>query len=347
MNAKRAVTIHKTLVAQVVLASALFISQSVSATSSDQQSSPKKTSSKQLSVQEKSLARLMKLQVGEFDNYNQVNFLTNDFIESPQQPEDKYARLHVVKKTINSPHLQGHWLFSQINKVDRDGDIYRQIYTHFFIAPNGRITSKSYQLKDTSKKNQPVAHAFLNALTLKQLKPIFNGNGCDTLWRRELDQYVGLTNHQTCTIDSKYKDEKRLIFAEQIIGEKGYWGREGAYTSDGKLAFGLEAPNYYHYHRARSATCWVAVHLGDDKWEYYKDLNTHDQGGSLTFGKQAQYRLQLKQTEFIASNYADVFELFIYRGAEEKAFAYTWTEPAATRIGVNLREVQASCKISD
>ena len=141
------------------------------------------------------------------------------------------------------------------------------------------------------------------------------------------------------------KMRKRHIFAEEIVGERGFWGREGGYTQDGKLAFGLEAPNYYRYHRARAFECWAAVHKGNDDWEFYRNLATHDEGGQIRFGESRQYRLQLKQTEFPATNWSDVFELFVYREGEEKAFAYSWTEPGARHIAVNLREVQASCKL--
>jgi len=71
----------------------------------------------------------------------------------------------------------------------------------------------------------------------------------------------------------------------------------------------LEAPNYYHYQRAR------------------------------------EYCLQLKQTEFPATNWSNVFGIFIYRNDDKRAFADDWTEPGAKRIALNLREVQASCKL--
>ncbi len=298
---------------------------------------------KQLTVAEKDLERLIELQLGEFNNYNQINFQTNDFIKDKQVTS--YSRLHHLKQLIESPDLQGKWVYAHIKKVDRDGELYRQSINHFYINSNDQIISKAFWLKEAPKDKRALEVTFLKRLTLEQLSQKLN-EGCETIWQRKLDQFIGFTDHETCVIDSKYKREKRYIFAEEIVGRSGFWGREGGYTQDGKLAFGLEAPNYYRYLRSRPMTCWVAVHLGDDSWEFYRNLNTHDQGGSLEFGEEKQYRIQLKQTKFPASNYSDVFELFVYRGKEEKAFAYTWTEPSAKHIAVNLREVQASCKVS-
>ena len=305
--------------------------------------------SEQETTQEKDLRFLLELIVGEFNNDNQVNFQENGFLE--KAPGTNYSILHHTRELIDSDELEDHWLYSQINRIDQDGDIYRQTYSRFFIDEQGQIISRVYKLVDERNKSgaekkvkQYPGKAFLSALKPAQLKPAFP-EGCDTKWRREIDQFIGIIDFNTCVIDSKYKDEKRLLFAEEIVARSGIWGREGAYTQDGKLAFGLEAPNYYRYQRTRPMSCWAAVHLGADQWEFYRDLKTHDAGGSIVFGDNKQYRLQLKQTVFPATDWSDVLELFVYRGSEEKAFAYAWTEPEARHIAVNLREVQASCKL--
>ncbi len=296
----------------------------------------------QLSKAEKDLQQLLQWLEGEFNNYNQINFQNNDFLE--EKPETDYSRLHHIRARIDAPKLDGYWLYTQINKLDRDGEIYRQSINHFFVDVNRQIKSTSYWLKNPPKTKQTPSPATLNSLQLSQLKSRMIP-GCETTWQRRLDQFVGIVDHQTCIIDSKYKDEKRQIFGEEIVGKSGFWGREGGYTLDGKLAFGLEAPNYYEYHRARAMSCWVAVDDGENEPEFYRDLLTHDQGGTLSFGERKQYRLQLKQVKFPASTWSDSFELFLYRDNEEKAFAYTWTEPSGKRIAANLREVQASCKV--
>jgi len=305
----------------------------------------------QETTQQKDLRLLLEFITGEFNNYNQINFQNNGFLES--SPVTDYSRLHHTRERINAPGLEGNWIYSQINRLDRDGDIYRQSYSEFFIDSDGQITSRAYKLvtdqgkKKTEKKAKRYpSKEFLNPLTRDQFKQSFS-EGCDTKWRREIDQFIGVTDFNTCMIDSKYKDEKRLIFSEDIIARTGFWGREGAYTQDGKLSFGLEAPNYYRYQRVRPMKCWASIHLGDDQWEFYNNLNTHDVGGSLIFGKEKQYRLQLKQTVFPATDWNNAFELFMYRQDEEKAFAYAWTEPTAKHIAVNMREVQASCKLAE
>ena len=301
----------------------------------------------QETIIEKDLRQLLQILQGEFNNYNQVNFQTNDFLE--ERPTSDYSRLHQQRKIIESSKLEGHWLYSQINLIDRDGKIYRQGFHEFYIDGN-TIRSKVYKLVNTDAlpKTYPEDSYFadLNSTKLTPSLP----EGCDMLWQRELNQFVGTIDFNTCTIQSKYKDQKRRLFAKEIIGARGFWAHEGAYDLEGGLVFGLEPPNYYRYQRARPMTCWAAVNIekdasGDDQWEFYRDLQTHDEGGSIRFGKAREYRLQLKQTEFPATNWSNVFEIFLYRTDEEKAFAYSWTEPSAKHIAVNLREVQASCKL--
>jgi len=98
------------------------------------------------------------------------------------------------------------------------------------------------------EKGRPAAD-FLRQLSKAQLVESQLGGGCQMRWRREGERYMGEIKPGDCIIDSKYQDEKRQLFAEEVVFKEGVWMREGAYRLDGSLAFGLEAGNFYEYKR--------------------------------------------------------------------------------------------------
>lgn len=300
---------------------------------------------------DKDLRQLLGMLAGEFDNYNQIYFQTNGFIKNPEKTT--YRRMHHIRKLVDSPHLEGHWLYTQAERGENPERLYRQSLWEFFIDSDGVIKSRVWSFRDADlKRRGEPDQAWLNQLKPESIVKTLP-EGCLTTWKKQAAQFVGAIDAESCVIQSKYKDEKRKLFSEDIISADGFWSREGAYTLDGKLAFGLEQGDYYKYQRARQFRCWVAINLDpkkdeyaeDGQWEYYKDLLTHDIGGQFEVGKKRKYRVQLKQTRFPVGNYRDVMELFVFRGDAAKAFTYTWTNPDASLIGINTREVQGSCQL--
>ncbi len=309
-------------------------------------------SAKQERAVDKDLRQLMEMIQGEFNNYNQMYFQENGFIKVDNKT--KYSHLHHYRQQIQSDDLPGHWIYAQINNVDKGNKVYRQTIWEFYIDDDDRIASRVWNFADKGmkEKGRP-SIAFLNSLTKKQLKASQLNEACTTYWQKRGKQFVGAIDHKQCVIQSKYKDEKRQLFAEEIVFSDGVWMREGAYRLDGGLAFGLEEGEFYRYQKVRPMSCWVAINQspGQDEyqdngqWEYFKDLLTHDIGGELIVGKESPYRIQLKQTRFPVGEYKDVLEMFVFRGSEEKAFSYSWTDPQATMIGMNLREIQGACHL--
>ena len=72
---------------------------------------------------------------------------------------------------------------------------------------------------------------------------------CVTQWTPKGEQFIGRIDPANCLIQSKYKSEKRRLFAEEIVFPSGAWFREGAYGEDGSLAFGLEEGHYVRFNR--------------------------------------------------------------------------------------------------
>lgn len=108
--------------------------------------------------------------------------------------------------------------------------------------------------------------------------------------------------------------------------------------------------------RARPVTCWAAVPKdtkkpdGSDDWYGVRDMKLHDQGGRAAFGggTTGAKATEIKVRNVIWPSGLNRPSLVLYvftPDAPDKAVAYSWADPGATRIGINLRWMQASCTI--
>ena len=74
-----------------------------------------------------------------------------------------------------------------------------------------------------------------------------------------------------------------------------------------------------------------------DAWDGQRNLMIHDQGGMVKIND--KFSAQLAQLTY--KNGTKVLKLGIVDNATGKTVAYTWANPDATRIGINLRWIQA------
>ncbi len=122
--------------------------------------------------------------------------------------------------------------------------------SEYFIDSQGGLRSRAWGFADpTTMEGGTPDHAFLSKLSPDQLTTKLP-EGCDTHWERRGDSFHGEVRHTECVIQSRYKDEKRQLFAVEIVSADTLLSREDAYTMDGKLAFGLEGDDYYRFERS-------------------------------------------------------------------------------------------------
>jgi hypothetical protein len=198
------------------------------------------------SVDETAIHPLLDLIEGKFNNNKQVDLQIKEGVKKT------YDRMHQYRTRISSKQLPGNWIFTQTDKSDQPNSSYRQVIMEFFIGENGDIVSRAWKFSDPAMKARGLPSiTFLNTLSRQQLKPALPKQ-CLSHWVKQGEQYIGSIDHTHCLIQSKYVDEKRQLFAEEIIFSDSLWMREGAYRSDGTLVFGLEAGHYYRYQRVRS-----------------------------------------------------------------------------------------------
>jgi hypothetical protein len=107
--------------------------------------------------------------------------------------------------------------------------------------------------------------------------------------------------------------------------------------------------------RARPVSCWGSSLKatrkadGSEDWTFDAKLKLHDQGGRVTFGGTDGSRpvvLRMRNVVWPSGPNRPSLVLYVHTPEEpDRAVSYSWADPDAKRIGINLRWMQASCTI--
>ncbi|MCS7037931.1 MAG: hypothetical protein RMJ33_00040 [Saprospiraceae bacterium] len=106
----------------------------------------------------------------------------------------------------------------------------------------------------------------------------------------------------------------------------------------------------YRFLKCRFFRGWIQYpmeHVRPDSIYFYAGLTLHDQGDAVQLrfpdGSNGEYTVEL--TQLVHSRRTPIMKLAIYTEPPERlhwnsrAIAYTWADPAARRIGINIRKV--------
>lgn len=195
------------------------------------------------------LPRLIALLTGRFDNLQQMAFVAS------RPAGDKRNHVEAMRsqsRPVNSKQLDGTWIYGQTEKIEpgdtRKSKVYRQTLQQFFVK-DGQIFSRLWRFNEPSIKQQGTpSDEFLQQISPQQISMVMP-EACVTRWTPQGEQFIGRIDPANCVIQSKYKNEKRRLFAEEIVFPSGAWFREGAFGEDGSLAFGLEEGHYVRFNR--------------------------------------------------------------------------------------------------
>lgn len=107
--------------------------------------------------------------------------------------------------------------------------------------------------------------------------------------------------------------------------------------------------------RANGFTCWMSIRKfaakpdGSDDWEFHGQLHLHDQDGRARAGGAdgaapgVVFRMRRVVWPPPSTNRPSLV-LYVHRPDDpEHAVSYSWADPAARLVGINLRWVQGSC----
>ncbi len=109
--------------------------------------------------------------------------------------------------------------------------------------------------------------------------------------------------------------------------------------------------------RARSVECWAAVPKkvakedGGIDWYFARQLSMHDQGGRVRVGggdtgaDEIILRMRAVYWPPPSTNRPSLV-LYVHKPDDpDRAISYSWADINASRVGINLRSMQASCTV--
>ncbi len=169
---------------------------------------------------------------GEYDNYLQA------ITEKKNNAEKPHFELNTVIAKINFPALGENVFYIQQYSDGNPNKIITQYLLNIFEDEDNRIVMEKYSF--------PLAAAFrdvhlypskLNSLDKRSLK---TRSGCEIVWAKEGDKFIGKTDKNNCSIKN-YKTDKTLNIEQTLIlSEDEIAYLENAYTNSDTLVYGRE-----------------------------------------------------------------------------------------------------------
>ncbi len=163
--------------------------------------------------------------------------------------------------------------------------------------------------------------------------------GCDLLWSMEASQFRAVRDEGDCDSDLA------SLPVELQLGEDDLWW---SLFEDDRPPIALE--------RARTFSCYIDVPgVGggrDIPYRRYEIDDIHDKGGeqwvemddgSALSVKLTNVRWPMNNLNGIFTRHSFVVYLNERRDGEEREIAYSWTQPDAQRIGINIKTALVNC----
>ena len=282
---------------------------------------------------------------GEYDNNEQVWQQAVDGIA----PEARRERIHHIFLPVSAPAIGEHTFFV---KQYMDGDyenVYRQrLYSFSVDEQRAAIVLAIHSFNDEG----PYRYADRDPAVIEDIEPgeLRNMPGCNVYWRFVDDHYLGQMDDGACFYYSAnleqnvYITDTLTLTAEEIrIGDK-------AYDEDGNRLFGRDEPHINR--KVRYFDGWAAIRRGSfdpasndpEEMLLVPGLRLHNEGQVVPLvtesGDETGYALELARLTYRNTRVA-VLKLGVLEAATGETVAYSWADPDAVRIGINLGWMQA------
>ncbi len=290
---------------------------------------------------EDDLRLMMKWFEGRFDNFQQT------VEEKDARTEFPHERIHSIFARVRLPQI-GENVFYVQQYMDGDAaKIYRQrLYVFTPNKTENAIELKIYTFPDEKAVlNAHLEPAKLAGLTLDKMD---SPKGCEVFWRLNADKFEGSMKRDACRVVSKRSGKTLIITDDLFLTKDEIWINDQAKDDQGNYVFGNKSGVHHKLKRAGIFEGWTAI-LKDgstamsdadapaDAYDGQRNLEIHDQGGRVKINE--KYSAELTQLTY--KNGTRVLKLGIVDNASGKTISYTWANPEAERIGINVRWVQA------
>nr|WP_310525245.1 hypothetical protein [Polymorphobacter sp.] len=168
---------------------------------------------------------------------------------------------------------------------------------------------------------------------------------------RETPEQVAITT-QSCT-----RDYARVPAGLTVINQTGACNEPAAATTfTGRgMAMTMSDGTVLEFQRARAFKCWASIPrkaLKDGKldWWFKAGLMLHDAGGRVVASTDEavpqSFTLRMRNVAWPSGNNQPSLVLYVHADDPDHAIGYSWADPVAKRVGINLRTMQASCSLA-
>lgn len=293
-------------------------------------------------------AQLKTLFTGEFNNFQQVWQARED-----QTPDSLiHEHIHSIFKPVSIPALGENVFFVKQYMNGDPNEIYRMRVYQFVPDPAEKaIRLDIYSFKERTDEDRfklaDEDPTMLSTLVAANFTTI---PGCSVYWQKQGMEFIGTMKPRACNFVSR-RSNKRIYITDTLkLNAEEIWISDEAEDEDGKYVFGHKGKIPHKLRRVRPFKGWVAIvkdgtdrnNIQDSDYVFIPNLTLHDQGVKkrivLPDGTVTPYSFELSQVIF--QKKTPVMKLAIYEEGNSKALTYTWTNPEAERIGINLRWIQ-------
>ena len=282
---------------------------------------------------------------GEFDNNEQVWQQAVDGIAA----EDRHEHIHHIFLPVSAPAVGEHAFFVKQYMGGDYNNVYRQRLYSFSVNDE----RNSIELAIHSFNEEPAyRHADRDPSILEGIEPgdLRNIPGCNVHWRFVEDRYVGEMDDGACFYFSSNLGQNVYITDTLTLTADEIRISDTAYDENGNRLFGRDEPHVNR--KVRYFDGWAAVRRGSfepdtaepDEMLLVSGLRLHNEGQILPLvtdaGDDTGYALDLARLTYQNTRVA-VLRLGVLDTATGETVAYSWADPDAGRIGINLGWMQA------
>lgn len=290
------------------------------------------------------LARFVAWFPGEYDNHEQV------WQERLDRAEHTHEHTHHIIAPVRLPALGMHVYYVQQYLNGDPAQVYRQrLYDVRFDPRSASIELRIWRLPEETRYRD----AHLNPSKLRPLRvtDLIATPGCEVSWRwDERGFFHGVVREEACGYRSPGSQEMIRVADDLRLTEEELWIRDEAFDEQGGRLFGHPGGVHHRNRKVRYFTGWGGVKqkgpaaaADDDAWHSTRELLLHNEGQRRPIPAAncgpSGYSVELARLTYQKTGTA-VLKLGLIDDRTGETVAYSWADPGAERIGINLRWAQ-------
>jgi hypothetical protein len=261
-----------------------------------------------------------------------------------------HEHIHSIFKKVDLPNIGKNVFFVQQYLDGDENKIYRQrLYNFTPDKSENALKLIIYTFDDEKKyRDSHLDSSKLNGLTMANLSTT---EGCEVFWKlsKTKDKFAGYMKKDACRVASKRLGKTIIITDDLFLTKDEIWINDQAKDEQGNYVFGNKSGIHAKLKKVRWFEGWTAIlKTGEtplvnkdftaDEYDGKTKLLIHDQGGTVKLNE--KYTVQLAQLQHRSGLW--VMTLSVIENSSGRKVAYTWTNPEAERLGINLRWLQSS-----